>query len=92
MNFEKRIRAKLINIRQDSFTDKRTGELTHFFRVDLVGKVDDQLQALQLTCGARALKSELVNFKPNSEVDAVVIPRSRNNRVSAALVSLSPAA
>jgi hypothetical protein len=92
MNFEKSITGKLINLRRETFTDKQTGEINTFYRVDVVGKVDGETQCLQLTCGPRALAVPEDQFKPNTEVKLSVFPRARNNRVHPSIRSLAPAA
>lgn len=91
MDFRKEFTGKLINIRPESFTDKRTGEIQRFYRVDIVADIDGQPQAVQLTCGDRALSDGPEKFKPGQPVAAAVIPYSRNNRVIPRLVSLSAA-
>lgn len=91
MEFRKEFSAKLVNFRADSFTDRNTGEITRFFRLDLIGDVDGQPQALQLTCGSRAVGDNADKFKPGQSVNCIVVPYAKNNRVTTRVLAISPA-
>ena len=88
MNFEKYFNGRLVNLRLESFVDRSTGEEMRFYRLDIVGLIDDETQVVQLTCGIKQIPVDDYESYVGKEYTFHVVPRVRGRSIAPRLIGM----
>lgn len=88
--FRKDLEVEILSHQREEMTDRKTGELVVFYRLQCVYQQGGVKKAEPFTCGSKAFPAE--GLKDGGKYVLRVFPRTRNNYLAVGVAQVLPLA